>query len=353
MAPGEELLHHLRDLGGLEHRARAGDERAERAAHLAGALEALVLVPRERLGGDGGERLGHPVVALVGRRDRVVQDGLRGEDRVVAAEQVAQRQALPEADPEREDVDARVHVLAAELLRSRVGHLALEHAGVGLGHALEGLGAAEVHDLDRALVGHEEVLRRHVAVDDVQGLAVRAAQGVRRVEALGGVRDDPRREVGHRVEQLVVAGLDDRVDDLDERRAHEVLHRDVVEALDVAEVVDRADVRVADVRRDLRLVEEHVDEGLLLREVRVDRLDRDVTLEARGEPHLGEVDGRHAACAELLAEGEPTHRVGEHGPERQGRPRVCRGEVGHRPELECNPSARRSRSLGWSFLKSG
>src|SRR5690606_24449818 len=55
-----------------------------------------------------------------------------------------------------------------------------------------------------------------------------------------------------------------------------------------------------DARRDARLVEEHVDELVVLDEVRVDALDRDPLLEAARPVHAGEVHARHAADADLV-----------------------------------------------------
>ena len=59
-----------------------------------------------------------------------------------------------------------------------------------------------------------------------------------------------------------------------------VLHRDPVGVVGLAELEHGRDVGVRDPRRDVRLVEEHVHEGLVLDEVRVDALDGEPPLEA-------------------------------------------------------------------------
>ena len=60
--------------------------------------------------------------------------------------------------------------------------------------------------------------------------------------------------------RLGVAELGAGAHDLDEVVAAQVLHRDEVLVVDVADVVDLDDVRVVERRGDARLVEEHADE---------------------------------------------------------------------------------------------
>ena len=93
-----------------------------------------------------------------------------------------------------------------------------------------------------------------------------------------------------------------------------MLHRDEVLAVRARELVDARDVAVAQHARDLRLVDEHLDEVVVLGEVREHALDRDeVRLAVRVEG-LRAIDLRHPAerdaieqvvAAELLS---PSHR---------------------------------------------
>jgi len=78
-----------------------------------------------------------------------------------------------------------------------------------------------------------------------------------------------------------------------------------------------------DPRRDPRLVEEHVDEGLLLREVIVDALERDEPGEAPLAPLAREVDATHAALGQL---GQQLIRADAPG-------RADRARIRHLPEL--------------------
>jgi hypothetical protein len=171
---------------------------------------------------------------------------------------------------------------------------------------------AEIDDLHRALVRDEEVLRRDVAVDHVHRLAAIVAELVRRVEPLRGFRHDARdqRELVRRPRRRILRAL---AQEPRHRLAEQILHRDVVRPVGFTEVEHVADVRVADPRRDARLVEEHLGELLLLREVRVNALERDELLEPRRAGDAREIHRRHPARRELEHElippELPLHRL--------------------------------------------
>ena len=100
-----------------------------------------------------------------------------------------------------------------------------------------------------------------------------------------------RRQVERHAQALVPGAPHDRA----QVAAVDVLHRDVVALLDPAEVEDLDDVRVGEAGHHLGLVHEHVQELLVLREVRQDALDRDDLLEALDAGALGLEDLGHAA----------------------------------------------------------
>src|SRR6267378_4897283 len=87
-----------------------------------------------------------------------------------------------------------------------------------------------------------------------------------------------------------------RDDELLQRAAVQVLHRDVVRALRLAAVVDRDDVGMRETCRVLRLAAETLDELIVARVPVVEDLDRDAPAE---HLVLGEIDVRHPARAEL------------------------------------------------------
>ena len=133
-------------------------------------------------------------------------------------------------------------------------------------------------------------------MDEAEELAVLAAELVGRVQAVRRVGAHAGGELhGHALASLLHAAHD-----LAERLAVEVLHGDPVGVVVLAEIEDLGDVRVVDAGRDPRLIEEHVDELIVLDEVRVDALDGDPLLEAAGPIHARQVDARHAADADLV-----------------------------------------------------
>jgi hypothetical protein len=93
-----------------------------------------------------------------------------------------------------------------------------------------------------------------------------------------------------------------------------VLHRDVVRAVDLPDVEDLDDVRMAQRRGDARLVEQHVDERLVLVHRGQDPLDDEELLEPGhalldGEEQLGHPARRELANERVLTEARrhPIH----------------------------------------------
>jgi hypothetical protein len=132
-------------------------------------------------------------------------------------------------------------------------------------------------------------------VDQLEGLAGQALELVGGVEPTGAVGDDlggaQRRQA---LAALAALGADDR----GHRLALEVLHRDEVRAVLLAQVVDIDDVRVPDLGGDAGLLEERLGQGLLGGQPRVDGLHHHQLLEGLGPALPGQVDLGHAALAD-------------------------------------------------------
>ncbi|MFO0668327.1 MAG: hypothetical protein U0235_01695 [Polyangiaceae bacterium] len=180
------------------------------------------------------------------------------EERFAAQARVerATGQDLPEDDAERVDVAAPVDALAARLLGRHVSELSLEDAGL----LDEQLGARdpEIGDLHRAVVREEDVLRRHVAVDDLEGRPRLVLLLVRVVEALGRFADDVRADPGREPRPL---GLGRRHEHA-EVGALDVLHdEELTLVAAVGELVDLNDVGMVEASRELRLLHEHGSEA--------------------------------------------------------------------------------------------
>ena len=145
-----------------------------------------------------------------------------------------------EQDPGGEDVGARVDRIAPGLLGRHVVVLALDDAGGGLLPAQRRLGDAEVDDLDLAVVADEHVLRRDVAMHDLERAAARVTLAVRVVEPLRHLGGDER---GH-LEGKVDVVLGRAPQELVQIDAVDQLHGDVVLLVDAAEVERLHDVGV-------------------------------------------------------------------------------------------------------------
>ena len=203
------------------------------------------------------------------------------------------------AAPEREEVGARVELAAGRLLGRHVrgrAHRRTGHGHVRNGPGLDGrlglhrrccgrpavgqLGEAEIEDLQVIAVADEQVRRLDVAVDD--------AARVRRLERLGDL--DPE-----------VYDLLDRqrplLDSLLHRQTLEQFHDDEGAAVLLAELVDRADVRMGQGGGEPRFALEARQPRRLGVVFLAQELDRDLAIETEILPS---VDDTHAALAELV-----------------------------------------------------
>ena len=130
-------------------------------------------------------------------------------------------------------------------------------------------------------------------MDDPQRAAVGAGLVVRIVKPVAQPRGEPGGDV-RRDHQLPLLLL---LQDLPQIHALDELHRDEDRPLELAELVHGDDVRVVQLGGDPRLVEEHPDELVLLRQVGEDPLDhrQPVVLGV-----LREVQLRHSAHGQPL-----------------------------------------------------
>jgi hypothetical protein len=121
-----------------------------------------------------------------------------------------------------------------------------------------------------------------------EGAPVGVDQLVRVAEALADLDRDEDRLFDRELAPLFFQRLQHRL----QVGAVDVLHDDEVRVVADADVEDLDAVRMRQVRRQARLVEEHRDELLLLGQVRQDALDRDLLFEALeprafGPEHFG------------------------------------------------------------------
>ena len=282
----------------------------ERLGHLARRREALFPAACERLGDDGVERLGRARDELARHLDFVLQEG--GQETCDVAvlrwvDESAPDEPLPEHDPDRIDVGAPVDHSRRELLGRHVPELALDLAVLGRPvHTERRLRDAEIEHASDAVQAEKDVLRRHVTVDDVEGVAVLAASLVRSLESVQYADDDRHERALRQGNRLLAREAQQRV----QRLAVDVVHDEEQLALGGDHVEHRHDVRVLDARREASLVEEHRDELRVARELRVEALDRHRPREPGRASEPAQMDGRHPAMRDLLEENITPDRSG-------------------------------------------
>ena len=171
-------------------RAHGGELSAsfERAGHLARRCEAIARLACETAKDDvieaGGERADDGARALWQcAKELVEEDRLR----IAAHEEAPAGEELPEDDRRRVDIGLARDLAAAELLGRHVRELPLHLAFARRLFAQRCAGDAEVEDAGRAVGPDQNVLRRHVAMHDVERLADLGARFVRGVKTVKNV----------------------------------------------------------------------------------------------------------------------------------------------------------------------
>ena len=221
---------------------------------------------------------------------------------VRALEQAARGRELVEHRAEREDVAAPVKTLAQAQLGRHVRRFA-ERPGVRVLAREGGLREPEVDELHAAVVSDQDVARRHIAMDEVEWLAIGAVMLVRVVQARG-CRCTDRHDLLDRDQRI------DRVD-LREHAAEvlavDVLHREEVAALRFVDVEDLDDVVMVKRGADARFFQKRGNEPRIDRVLGSDLLDHDVALKPleptrAGEEHIRDIPTREALQDLVAAE---------------------------------------------------
>ena len=270
--------------------------RLRSAQHVGRRLIAQAAVLLERLGDDPLELGGQMRVERARRHRRLVQNPVEDDGRRRAGERLPAGRHLVEHDAERKQIGARVELLAARLFRRHVGDGARSSCRGSVEVARRHrrpcdiarrrlrlrrqLGEAEVEHLRLAARGDEDVGRLDVAVDDA---VARARRRARRRSAIAEIE-----QLVERQRPAADAGASSVL-------AVEQLHDDERLALVLADVVDRADVRMVQRRGGARLALEALERLRVARQLARQELERDLAAEARV---LGAVDDTHAAAAE-------------------------------------------------------
>ena len=235
------------------------EEALERHHHVLRTAPAIARLLLEALVDDAFELARDFRVELARRHVTHQPDLVHRRVGLVLDERLLAREHLIQQDAEREDVAARVELVAEHLLGRHVRGRA--DTGAGLGEIAEAVVArdAEVHHLHATRARDHDVRRLDVAMHDAAVVHV--------VECASDLHRDDRRDVVGKptalVEQVVEVG------------ALHVLHHDEQRAALVVEVVDVDDVLVLEHREALGLALEPLDDVFFDRGGRLECLDRD------------------------------------------------------------------------------
>ncbi len=283
------------------------DAMVERAADPAYLLQEHPRVGRPQLAvpcrGPGDERVDvrrDPGDELARGRDVLVHVLVGDVDRGVTLVRLPAGEQLVHDHAGGVHVRAGVGLAVHDELGGEVGHRAdQDAAGRGvLGLGADRAGQAEVGDLDPAVVGEEDVLRLHVAVDHPRLVC----RGEGREHRLHQRERLPR---GHR-------GL--LADQVAQGVAGDVLHGQEDRAVVVALVEHRHHVGVGEPRGRARLADEACREVVVVAEAGVHHLEGAHPVQSKVG---GLVYGRHAAASDAGADAVPAV---EHTPDQRVRP---------------------------------
>ena len=266
--------------------------------HVATPLVASLQILGQRLHNDLVERGRNLFVHRRGRRHIDVAHFFQRRKVALTKEQSLVGEDLVKDGADGKDVGLLIKRLAADLLGAHIAKLALEHTGLGLRRARRCFGDTKVDDLDLAFVADDDVLRRDVAMNDIQRLAGRVFFTMGIVEPFAHLARQKRRHIDrHKLAQPTEAILD-----LEHIFAPDVLHRDEVAVVDATELKDLANVGVIQLPTDLCLVDEHLNEVRVLGHGRQDLLDRNDLLETFDAEGFGLKDLGHSAHGDTFEE---------------------------------------------------
>ena len=161
---------------------------------------------------------------------------------------------------------------------------------------------AKVEQARLAVGAEEDVVRGHVAVDDVERLAALARRNVRGVQSLERTREDRH----HAPHGDRLPPLDGGLRELGKYLAVDVVHHEEELAFGGHDVERGDHVGVADPRGDARFVEEHRDEPRVARVLGVKAFDGDGAGEAHRADQAPEEHRSHPPGCDRLVQSVPS-----------------------------------------------
>ena len=238
-------------------------EAFELIGKLLGRRKAVARLFGERLLKNLIELVGHVGKALFERRHRIHDDRPHGRGFGLTPVKRPPGERLKKANAQREDVQAMVGLTRRALLGRHVGELTLDHSGLSFVRAVVRFGNPEVEELHRAGISDHHIVRRHVAVNDIERFTMLVVRDVCVVKRPRHVDADADCDG-----QSHTSGLTRLTNQSPQWHSIDPFHHDEVRSFVRTELMELADVRMLELHPDSRLVEEHLNEVVILLEVR-------------------------------------------------------------------------------------
>jgi hypothetical protein len=188
----DELRDVHRDFAAASFFAARARRLLQGVRHVRGGREAIPGIPLEGAGRDIGDGLRY--VGREGARIgyRECPHAVECLHRVLATEESCAGEGLPQYDSGREHVASSIRRLALDDLGRKVAVLAFDLSHLGLvGQTTQRLGDAEVGEPRDPVEADEDILRRDVTMDEVEGMASVVAELVSGVEPGESVPENP------------------------------------------------------------------------------------------------------------------------------------------------------------------
>ena len=228
-------------------------------------------------------------------RQATLHHPLAGFLRRGAFEDVLAREQHGQHDTGREDVRPFVRDLEIRLLRTHVLRLAGDLLTLLVLQEPTRLGDAEVGQLHVALEGDHDVLGAHIPVDDTEEISIPIGLGMGVGQPTSHTRNNEHRQLDGQLPSPLLQLLAEllQVHPTDE------LHADVTGSAGLPEMVGLDDIGVDQVRHQLGLPDEVLDELRLPGVLLADDLDRNTLQEAPRSMLESLVDNAHSAFIDL------------------------------------------------------
>ncbi|OQB11059.1 MAG: hypothetical protein BWY17_04036 [Deltaproteobacteria bacterium ADurb.Bin207] len=175
-------------------------------------------------------------------------------------------------------------------------------------------GDAEVENASDSIESDHDILGRHIAVDDMQGLAILSQDFMGGMQPLKNVGDDGGYDAMGGIQLCFVRGLDEAAHGI----AREVFHDDDQVFAFGCEVEDRNDIGVSNACREVGLIEEHGHEVRITRAMGMHSLDghrfgKLVFVDSTSVIHGRHTAGCNLSLQHIASNDEGQFDSGEHG----------------------------------------